>query len=211
MSFSKPNKSDYAPSASDRTAASVAQAQFNDFKAKYEPLLLEMRDKTLADREGGVKDRARGLANADTMQALTTGLDVRDSQTPGTAEGIAGARIGQLGEATEAAVNINNNQSASVLGAARGQAASGAAGLSQIAALDTSKKLAKARQEQEVADAKFQAAVGIGSTLVGTGIRNKVGGGDFFTPNVSTEEGKTSLASSLSERFNEGMSRLGVL
>ena len=46
---SKPKSRDYKPSEMEKTSAAVAKAQYDNFKKKYDPLLLKMRDQSLSD------------------------------------------------------------------------------------------------------------------------------------------------------------------
>jgi len=65
---SKPKAADYKPSEAEKASASVAMAEYQYFKEKYDPLLQEMRDKSLTE---DVQSGLRGRANADVMQALS--------------------------------------------------------------------------------------------------------------------------------------------
>ena len=65
---SKPKQQDYQASEAEKTQASVAKAEKDYFNQTYAPLLREMRDKASSEDLGSV---ARGVAGADTMQALT--------------------------------------------------------------------------------------------------------------------------------------------
>ena len=56
---SKPKKQDYKPSAAEQASAAVAKAEYDYFKANYEPLLLEMRDKA---RNEDFRSNVRGLS-----------------------------------------------------------------------------------------------------------------------------------------------------
>ena len=63
---SKPKKQDYEPSDAERASASVAMAEYQYFKDKYDPLLQQARDESMSDDS---VSKLRGRTNADTMQA----------------------------------------------------------------------------------------------------------------------------------------------
>ena len=66
---SKPKQQDYEASEAEKASASVAMAEYQYFKQRYDPLLRQMRDKSMSEDIGST---LRGRANADTMQALTS-------------------------------------------------------------------------------------------------------------------------------------------
>ena len=74
----KPKKQDYKPSEAEKTQASVAKAEKDYFDQRYGPLLREMRD--LAATED-FAPTAKGRAQADTMQALTSSPSLRAAQS----------------------------------------------------------------------------------------------------------------------------------
>lgn len=165
---SKPKKQDFQPSEAEKASASVAMAEYQYFKQKYDPLLQEMRDKSLTE---DVRSGLRGRANADTMQALSApNYQAANSST--AAGDLAQAVTGQLGVADRAAKQVQNQMQTNVLGTARGQAADAQTGMAQASRLATSEALTRARANQEVAQARFNAAARIGSTLVAQGIDN---------------------------------------
>ena len=193
-----PDKADYQPTDADKANASVALQEYRFFKQNYDPLLRKMRDKSMSDQG---KKVARGRANADTMQALTSGINYdavgRDDLESLTGEGL----MGQLGVANQTAEATKNDQAAGVLASARGQAASGQQGMSNVARLRTSEVLQKAQTKQAVAQAKFNAGAQLVSTGIGQGIKNIAGGGEFATPAVTQDDGSTRLATGLYERL----------
>ena len=203
---SSPKKSDYEAGPEELAAASVAQHSWNDFKTKYQPLLLEMRDRSVKAEVG---DTVRGRANADAMQALTdpANLNVRQVGNTDVESSVGLGLLGQLGEANETVAQADADQSLGVLSAARGQAATAQAGLSQAARLESSERLNEARNKASSAQAKFNAAVQVGSALAGSGLRNINGGGSFFTPNAGTMD-VAAKPESLRERFEIGLGRL---
>lgn len=203
---SKPKSADYQPGEDAKAAASVALAEYNRFKTKFDPLLREMRDRDVSDEVGSI---VRGRANADAMQTLTDPENL-SLQSLGNAdiEGAVGEGLtGNLQQATEQVQTAENEQDLGVLSAARGQAATAQSGLSQAARLESNERLQEARRKQSSAQTLIDAGVKLGTAVLGSGIRNKMGGGDFFTPNASTVEGEFS-APSLEERFSIGIGRL---
>lgn len=196
----KPKAGDYKPTESDRASASVAMAEYQFFKEKYDPLLRQMRDQSLSDD----KTRAlRSRAGADTMQALTSEPSFQQTQNIGAAGDLAQAYTGQLGLASQQGKKLENTAQSNVLGIARKQAADAQSGMAQAARLDTSQALARAQAKQDVAQAKFNAAAQLGSQFVGQGIKNMRSGpsGTFFTPQVGTDlEGGAIMAKNMAER-----------
>lgn len=195
----KPKAADYKPSEADKTSASVAMAEYQFFKQKYDPLLQQMRDKYLTeDLQSGLRARA----NADTMQALSA-PSFQQSQNIAAAGDMAQAYTGQLGVANTSAKDIQNKAQTNVLGIARGQAADAQSGMAQASRLATSEALARAQAKQDVAQAKFNAATQLGSQFVGQGIKNMRSGpsGTFFTPQVGTDlYGGAIMAKNAAER-----------
>ena len=177
----KPKSGDYKPSEMEKTSAAVAQAEYNRFKEKYDPLLLNMRDQSLSDDPTRI---ARGRANADTMQALTSQTSLRQATDVGSAASIAGGLSSQLGQATATGKQIQAKDQTNVLGTRRGQAADSSSGMSQLARMNTSEGLARAANRQAVAQSKFDAGMKVFETGLAQGISNKFSGpsGTFFTP-----------------------------
>ena len=65
---SKPKQQDYKASDAEKASASVAMAEYKYFKERYDPLLQDMRDKSMQEDPS---QTLRARANADTMQALS--------------------------------------------------------------------------------------------------------------------------------------------
>ena len=178
---SKPKSSDYKPSEMEKTSAAVAKAQYDNFKKKYDPLLLKMRDQSLSDDPTRI---ARGRANADTMQTLTAQPTLRRATDVGSAGALAGGLTSQLGQATATGKAIQARDQTNVLGTRLGQAADAQSAMSQLARMQTSEGLARAANRQAVAQSKYDAAGQIACTAIGQGLGN-LGSGDnatFFTP-----------------------------
>lgn len=185
---SGPKKSDYQPSAAEQASASVAMAEYQYFKDKYDPLLQQMRDKSMTE---DVSSGLRGRANADTMQALTSQPNYRATQSSSATGDMAQAYQGQLGVANKSAKDIQNQMRTNVLGTARGQAADSQTGMAQASRLATSEALERARAKQQVAMAKFDAAGKLAGAALMQGADNmstkgtadgKEVSGSFFTP-----------------------------
>ena len=147
---SKPKKQDYKPSAAEQASAAVAKAEYDYFKANYEPLLLEMRDKA---KNEDFRSNVRGRAVVDVAQALTGNLSLQQATNVTSLGDIAGAYTGQLQKADEAALDVKNTMSTGVLGTARKQAAEAQTGMAQASRLATSAALESARANQQLAQA----------------------------------------------------------
>lgn len=161
---SGPKQQDYEASAAEQASASVAMAEYNYFKQKYDPLLQQMRDKSMTE---DVSSGLRGRANADTMQALTSQPNYAQTQSTSATGDMAQAVQGQLGVANTSAKDVQNRMRTNVLGTARGQAADAATGMAQASRLATSEALQRAKSNRTVAEAKFNAAGQIaGATLM---------------------------------------------
>ena len=175
---SKPKKQDYKPSKADQANAAVAMAEYNKFKQMYDPLLQQMRDKSLTV-EADAGARLRGRANADSMQALS-GPSVAAVRNVDTAGDMAKAVTGQYGIANRSAKQVANTMQTNVLGTARGQAADAQTGMAQASRLGTAEALSKAKAKQDVAQAKLNAAADIGSALIAQGGENYRQTGNVF-------------------------------
>jgi hypothetical protein len=188
---SKPKKADYQPSASDKASASVAMAEYEYFKQQYDPLLREMRDKSMTE---DVASGLRGRANADVMQALSGPSYQAAARGDGGGD-LSQALQGQTNVANIRAQDVTNKMRTNVLGTARGQAADAQTGMAEAARLGTSAALERARANQQVAEAKFSAAGQVAGAALMQGLENMgtesntanyVTGqkerGSFFTP-----------------------------
>jgi hypothetical protein len=182
---SKPKKSDYQPSEADRTNAAISLQRYNDFKTKYQPMLVEMRDK--AQRTGLVKI-AKGRANADTMQVLQNQTPAaRAATTVDETTGDTGrALASQLEKATAQGTNARNEMGAGVLAAANEQALTAQNGLAAVARINTSDTLSNAARRQSERDSKLSALTQLGTAFGGQVLQNIDGGGRWDTPNTNT-------------------------
>lgn len=166
---SKPKKQDYKPSEGEKASASVAMAEYTYFKEKYDPLLQKMRDESLNNR---VEKTLRGRANADTMQALTSGPMAKFALDGQGADDLAKAYQGQLGQVDAKAEKIRNQSQMNVLGTARGQASDAQSGMAQAANLQTSQALNRAKNKQAVANAKMTAVGQVAGAALMKGMQN---------------------------------------
>jgi hypothetical protein len=163
---SSPKQKDYEPSAAERTSASVAMAEYQNFKEKYDPLLQQMRDQSKTD---DVTDTLRGRANADTMQALTSSPTYSATQQNDISSDMSKAYLGQLGVANTSGKDIQNKMQTSVLGTARGQAADAQTGMAQASRLGTSQALSRAKANQTKRNAKTAALSQVASAALVAG------------------------------------------
>lgn len=148
------------------------------------------------------------------MQKLSA-PSLQVAEAPGAAGDMAEALTGQLGEANKVARTYQNDMGADTLAKARQQAGVAQQGLSQVSRLGVSSQLAKAQAKQEVAQAKWNAAAQIGSTVVGTGMENMSQTGGFWTPGNIDLMAKSPTgapvykpATSWETRLNAGLGRM---
>lgn len=165
----KPKAQNYKPSEADKANAAVALAEYNRFKEKYDPLLIEMRDKSMSDDP---TQTLRARANADTMQALTEGVNFQQTQIPNAGSDMSAGLQGQLGLANQSGANVQNQMQTNVLGTARGQAADAQKGMANASRLATSEALARAKANQDVANAKLNMAGQFAGATIGSGLKN---------------------------------------
>ena len=181
---SKPKQQDYKASASEKASASVAMAEYTYFKQKYDPLLQKMRDESLSTNDDKM---LRGRANADTMQALTSGSMAQQAMSGQGSEDLAQAYQGQLGIADSSAEDIRNTRQMNVLGIARGQAADAQSGMAQAANLQTSEALTRAKNKQMVSSAKMTAVGQLAGATLMKGMQNKATTGQKDTGKVGAD------------------------
>lgn len=180
-----PNKKDYAASEAEQVNAQIGRSEYERFKTKFAPLLKARAAESQTD---AVKTTLRGRAQADTMQALSK-PSLAMAESPTAAGDMAEATTGQLSKANATAREYNNNVGLGVLGRARQQSATAQEGLSTAARLGASEALTKAQAKQDVAQAKLNAAVQIGSTMFSQGMENLSqkrpdGTSGFFSPGI---------------------------
>lgn len=151
---SKPKASEYKASAAEKASASVAMAEYKNFKKKYDPLLQQMRDQSMTE---DVTTTLRGRANADTMQALTASPYYQQTQEVNIPSEMGRALGGQLQVANVSGKDVQNKMKTNVLGTARGQAADAQSGMAQASRLGTSQALTRARAAQTKRSARNKA------------------------------------------------------
>jgi hypothetical protein len=161
---SKPKKSEYQATGSEKASAAVAMAEYQFFKQNYDPLLREMRDKSLTE---DTTSSLRSRANADTMQALTAAPTYAQTQQLSRAGDQAQALQGQLGIANTSGKAIQNKMQTGVLGTARGQAADAQTGMAKASRLATSTALDRAKNNEAVRAARLKAAGKVAGTAFG--------------------------------------------
>ena len=181
---SKPKQQDYKPSDGEKASASVAMAEYTYFKQKYDPLLQKMRDESLSTNDDKM---LRGRANADTMQALTSGSMAQQAMSGQGSDDLAQAYQGQLGIADSSAEDIRNKRQTNVLGIARGQAADAQSGMAQAANLQTSEALTRAKNKQLVSSAKMTAVGQLAGATLMKGMQNKATTGQRDTGKVDAD------------------------
>lgn len=159
---SKPKKQDYQPSETEKIQAAVASADAEYFKKTYDPLLVEMRDVAAKEDVAGV---LRGRAQADTMQTLTSNLQLPLASDVNASANVTIGAIGQMLSANTTAKGVKTAQQTGVLGTARGQAADAGDALAQASKLARSEGLSRAQAKQTVRLARNQAKFDIGKAV----------------------------------------------
>ena len=205
-----PKKSDYEATEGEKMNAAVAVAEQKRFKELYDPLLQKMRDESLTQNFSEI---ARGKANADTMQQLTGApMEYRNTQNIGRAGDLGAALGGQLQQANVQAKKAENQTQSGVLATARQQQDTTAQALNNIGKIESTAALAKAKSNQQVATAKFNAGASLAMAAGLQGYDNmQTSGlnpddynipqnGSFFSP-VGSDGRKVS---SLSDRYKYG-------
>jgi len=173
-----PKESDYAPTQTEKTAASIAKADADYFANTYDPLLVEMRDKATSEDIGST---LRGTANADTMQALTGNLDLGVAQNMGAAADLATGAVGQMLAANIATKDAKTTQQTDVLGTARGQQASTGDALAQAARMASSTDLNRIQNKQALRRSRRAALMDTAMAAGSQMAQNKGTTNEFFT------------------------------
>jgi len=189
-----PSAEDYKPTDTEKTAAAIAKADADYFERTYDPLLVEMRDKAATE---DIASTIRGRAGADTMQALTSNLDLGVAQNMGAAADLATGAVGQMLAANVASKEAKTTQQTGVLGTARGQRADTGDALSQAARMSASTDLNRIQNKQAVRrarrgalmDTASAAASQMGSNLARTSELNRINPGSV-NPSMFTKVSK---------------------
>lgn len=184
-----PNKNDYKATAAESANAEVAQSEWQRFKTKYQPILVDRAKTSQTDND---KTLLRGRAAADVAQAMgKPNLAVVESPT--AVGDYTEGRTDQLAVANATAGKRRNDIGANVLAKATEQKGTAVQGLSQAARLSVSDALTRARAKEDVAKAKLEAAAQIGSSLVSQGAENYSQTGDVWTPGRLNKERTTKM------------------
>ena len=175
---SKPKQSDYKASPAEIESAKVGAEKAEFFERNYQPLnVAELKDSLSDD----VTNLARGRANADVMQALTSAPTYQRAQNAGQfSQDFAQAYQGQLGKATAGAETLRNNRAAAAVGVAQGQSASSGTARSALASIGTSRQLDRAKNNALVKAAKIDA----GMRIAGAAGDRAFGSGNPKKPNA---------------------------
>lgn len=203
---SKPKKQDYQASEAEKTQASVAKAEKDYFNQTYAPLLREMRDKASSEDLGSV---ARGVAGADTMQALTGRPTLSGARSVDESADLASAAVGQMAAASAQGLAAQRQQQTGVLGTARGQAGEAMSGLAQASRIQNTKDLQAAKAKQMVRQAQTEAGVKLGTTLAKQGFANLQNDTSFFGGETKLRDNTGNLTgdtkkNTWSDRFKMG-------
>lgn len=166
---SKPKKQDYKPSEAEKASADVAYKEYSYFKEKYDPLLQQMRDQSKSEAP---TKALRGRANADAMQALTTNMNLSQTQDVNRLGDTSAGLQGQMSQATQKGEQIQSNLQSGVLKTARGQAATAQSGMAQASRLETSENLTKAKAKADVKAAKNAAIAQVAGSVLAQGLDN---------------------------------------
>jgi len=192
-----PNPEDYKPTETEQTAAAIAKADADYFERTYDPLLREMRDKAATE---DVASTVRGRAGADTMQALTSNLDLGVAKNMGAAADLATGAVGQMLAANVASKDAKITQQTGVLGTARGQRADTGDALSQAARMSASTDLNRVQNEQSVRRARRKALMDT-ATAAGSQMGSNVARANML--GVSSDFGLKKIGQNLTTQNNQ--------
>ena len=168
---SKPKQQAYLkPSATEGAQTRIAADQMRRFQETYQPLIERERDAAAQER---LAPTYKGIAQADTMQALTGGpMNLSLSQGLGQSANLAMGAIGQQLQASSAAVNASTKRQADILAVGKGQQFDAGDALAQASRQQASLGLTKAMADQEVRLAKSRMLGQFGSALASQGAYN---------------------------------------
>tara|TARA_B100001057_G_scaffold344204_1_gene345185 strand:- start:13282 stop:13809 length:528 start_codon:yes stop_codon:yes gene_type:complete len=138
---SKPKQQDYKPSETEKVQAAIAKADQEYFQQTYNPLIIQMRDQA---QSRDTQNILRGRAQADTMQTLTSDLNIGNVRSIDSAANLAGGAISNMLNANVEAGKVKTKESTNVLGIARGQQADAGSGLARASKLARSEGLTRA-------------------------------------------------------------------
>ena len=171
MGSSKPKQQTFLkPSATEGVQTRIAADQMRRFQETYQPLIERERDAATQER---LAPTYKGIAQADTMQALTGGpMNLSLSQGLGQSANLAMGAIGQQLQASSAAVNASTKRQADILAVGKGQQFDAGDALAQASRQQASLGLTKAMADQEVRLAKSRMLGQFGSALASQGAYN---------------------------------------
>ena len=176
---SKPKQQAYLkPSATEGAQTRIAADQMRRFQETYQPLIERERDAAAQER---LAPTYKGIAQADTMQALTGGpMNLSLSQGLGQSANLAMGAIGQQLQASSAAVNASTKRQADILAVGKGQQFDAGDALAQASRQQASLGLTKAMADQEVRLAKSRMLGQVGGVVMKQGFRNLGETNNFF-------------------------------
>ena len=178
---SKPPKSDFEATEAEKMQASIAKAEKDYFNNTYSPLLREMRDISMKEDFG---EYAAGKSSADVNQALTK-PSLAAAQSIDAGADLASAAVGNIVSARGEGLAAQRGRQLGVLATARGQQSDATSALASIAKINASDNLQQAKRRQLMRDARQEAGLKIGGTMLAQGMQNIAGGEgikDFFSP-----------------------------
>jgi|TARA_B110000444_G_scaffold260900_1_gene309833 hypothetical protein len=165
----KPKKSDYKASKAEQMESKVAGQKAEFFNKNYQPLnVAELKDALSED----ITNIARGRANAETMQGLTSNMSYQGTQNAGNlGSDLARSYQSELGGATAGAEKLQNMRLSGAVGTAQGQQADSSRAMSALTNIGTSEVLNKAKNNELLRAARFSA----GMKVAGAGFDKKFG------------------------------------
>jgi hypothetical protein len=178
---SKPKASEYQKTQAQKDADTRAIDTDKYYEENYAPILREMRDTAATEDLQGM---AKGVANADTMQALTSRPTLAATQSVDAAADLASAGIGQQVQAIKTGLATEQGRKLDVLRIAKGEQNQALTGLASVARISAGEALNEATNKQYIRNAKGQALGKVAGTIIGQGMANLGSGTDatFFKP-----------------------------
>ena len=178
---SKPKPQQYQPSEVEKTQARIAKADQEFFEQTYDPLLVKMRDDSLKQ---DTRSTLRGRAQADTMQTLTSDLNIGNVRSIDNAANLAGGAISNILNANVQAGKVKTKESTNVLAIARGQQADAGSALAKASKLARSEGLTRAAAK---ASEQRNITASLGSFLT-PAAKNYGNSGSLFFPEPTETE-----------------------
>lgn len=172
---SKPKPAQYQPSETEKVQAAIAKADQEYFQQTYNPLIIKMRDQA---KSKDTENILRGRAQADTMQTLTSDLNIGNVRSIDNAANLAGGAISNILNANVQAGKVKTKESTNVLAIARGQQADAGSALAKASKLARSEGLTRAAAK---ASEQRNITASLGSFLT-PGAKNYGNSGGLFFP-----------------------------